>query len=295
MKGKVKSTSKQQICDGNSSAEKPNKSVRKSRGGSTPCSSPASASFVVTDQLDDENNVNNPTLFDIMNEMKVMSQYCVSMNDKVDTIQVQQQRRIELLEDEVKELKCEKAAMLSKIEELQLRVGAGEQEKLRDTAVISGTAGHKDEDLVALVCGMATALACEVSEQNIVHCRRFSPTPGSTPGSPSNILVKFSSPEACDRLMVKCKEAQKANNPITTEKLKMPGPLRYIFVNPMMTPDNKKLYDGARSLVKEAGYKFVWFKYDKVWVRRDEGARPVHIRSLAQIAQLSSEATTECK
>lgn len=46
-----------------------------------------------------------------------------------------------------------------------------------------------------------------------------------------------------------------------------------IYVNEQMTSTNRDLFFKARNAVKEVGYKFIWFKNNKIFVRKNEGSK----------------------
>jgi len=179
------------------------------------------------------------------------------------------------------------------VADLDFRISVGEQEKLQDSVVISGTTAKDDEaeeDLTEMVCKLASAARCEVSEEDIVECRRFKPKPNSKSGSPTVVMVKFASPEIRDKLVANCKQAHKDKAPITTDKIQLPGTPQKIYVNPMMTKANKELYDETRRLLATKNYcKFVWFKYNKIWAKVDEDSKAILIKSRHHLSEIYND------
>jgi hypothetical protein len=136
------------------------------------------------------------------------------------------------------------------------------------------------EDATEIVLQAARELQCDMIASQIVSCKRYRP---SKVGGPSNIAVRLSSPLLRDKLVQAGKAANKANSPLKTTALGVPGEPRVVFINPMMTKDTKKLYDHARSLRTERGFKYIWYSDCRVWARRDEKARAFALESIEHV------------
>jgi len=204
-----------------------------------------------------------------------------------------QEKIIANLTQKVQQMEYRFTNLEEAVADMDFRISVGEQEKLQDSVVISGTTAKDDEveeDLTEMVCKLASAARCEVSEEDIVECRRFKPKPNSESGSPTVVMVKFASPEIRDKLVANCKQAHKDKAPITTDKIQLPGTPQKIYVNPMMTKANKELYDETRRLLATKNYcKFVWFKYNKIWAKVDEDSKAILIKSRHHLSEIYND------
>lgn len=59
-----------------------------------------------------------------------------------------------------------------------------------------------------------------------------------------------------------------------------------IFVNVQMIPVYRDLFFKARKAVKEVGYKFIWFKNNKIFVRRNESSKAIIIADELSISKI---------
>lgn len=59
-----------------------------------------------------------------------------------------------------------------------------------------------------------------------------------------------------------------------------------IFVNDQMTSTNRDLFFKARKTAKEVGYKFIWFKNNKIFVRRNESSKAIIITDELSISKI---------
>lgn len=59
-----------------------------------------------------------------------------------------------------------------------------------------------------------------------------------------------------------------------------------IYVNEQMTLAYKDLFFKTRNAVKEVGYKFIWFKNNKIFVRKNEGSKVIIIVDELSISKI---------
>lgn len=59
-----------------------------------------------------------------------------------------------------------------------------------------------------------------------------------------------------------------------------------IYVNDHLTPQNKLLLNKAKALTKERGYKYIWVKYAKIHVRKNENSPPLVISSAQDLNKI---------
>ena len=58
------------------------------------------------------------------------------------------------------------------------------------------------------------------------------------------------------------------------------------FVNEHLTLKNKLLFKRAREFASEKRYMFVWSKNCKIYLRKNEGARVIHVSSEATLNKI---------
>lgn len=97
------------------------------------------------------------------------------------------------------------------------------------------------------------------------------------------ILVEF----ADDKMKNLVLQKRKLMGPLNSENLQLGGEMRKNFINEDLPKGVHEMLEKAREL-KNSGFKFVWVKEDKVFCRRGEDTRIIHIRSSDHVEQLKS-------
>lgn len=59
-----------------------------------------------------------------------------------------------------------------------------------------------------------------------------------------------------------------------------------IYVNEQMKSTFRHLFFKTRNKAKEVGYKFIWFKNNKIFVKKIEGSMAIHIDDEASISKI---------
>jgi hypothetical protein len=59
-----------------------------------------------------------------------------------------------------------------------------------------------------------------------------------------------------------------------------------IYVNEQMTSTFRNLFFKTRNTVKEVGYKYIWFKNNKIFVKKNEGSKIIIIDDETSISKI---------
>lgn len=65
--------------------------------------------------------------------------------------------------------------------------------------------------------------------------------------------------------------------------LNIPGVSPRLYINEHLTINNKILFREARLRAKESSFRYVWIKDGKIFVRKDENSRIIHIQDINDI------------
>jgi hypothetical protein len=132
-------------------------------------------------------------------------------------------------------------------------------------------------DLFKKICGV---VGVPIENSSIRCCHRVAKMDPSTK-RPRNILVSLSSTYQRDQILSAAYRYNKLHrdNTLGSTHLGINGEHRRIFVTEHLSPSMKSLYAESRKLAKEFNYKYVWVRYGKVFLRRDDSSSAIYVRN----------------
>lgn len=201
-------------------------------------------------------------LHSMRQELTKISNANVALNNKVVT-----------LENNNKQITSEVARL--KVENESLK-----QYTRINNLEIHGIPVVKNENPNDIVKNLGLALDIQINPSDIDVCHRL---PTSKTELPPPLLVKFCSRRKKNELLL-AKKTKK--NPLMSVDLGINAATRPIYINEHLTELNKILYSKAREL-KKSGYKFVWTRDCKIFVRQHENARIHKIQMEEDIKKLT--------
>ncbi|KAL0851711.1 hypothetical protein ABMA28_000033 [Loxostege sticticalis] len=146
----------------------------------------------------------------------------------------------------------------------------------------------KNENLLTLFKKLCSVINIPMDDTSIRCIHRVAKM-DQTSKRPRNILVSLSSSYQRDQILSAAHRFNKLhrNDLLGSTHLGISGEHRRIFVAEHLSPSMKSLYAECRKLAKETNYKFVWVRYGKIFVRRDESSSPIHIKTQESLKKLS--------
>ncbi|KOB62072.1 Zinc finger DNA binding protein [Operophtera brumata] len=102
------------------------------------------------------------------------------------------------------------------------------------------------------------------------------------------VIVDFTSVLLKERFVSKYKKCNKENNRLTTEKLRISGPSKPIFISENLSTKLKKLFYLAREHAKANDFKFCWASNGKIFLRKREGGPLVRVNNESDL-KISSD------
>ncbi|CAG5020916.1 unnamed protein product [Parnassius apollo] len=105
---------------------------------------------------------------------------------------------------------------------------------------------------------------------------------------PRNILLTLQTERQRDILLSAVKRYNKTNHPnhLNSTCLGIEGEYRAIYVNEHLSSTTKKLYAEARKFAKDNSYKYVWVKYERVYMRKNDNESASLIRDFSNFEKL---------
>ncbi|KAJ0172764.1 hypothetical protein K1T71_011903 [Dendrolimus kikuchii] len=171
----------------------------------------------------------------------------------------------------------------SQISILENKMDVMEQQARQCNVEISNVPEKRGENLLTILQEMSSLMKVSLTKQEIVSIHRV---PQLSPGNsnPKNIILKFSTRNVRDNFIA----AARLNKGITSEQLKISGPVTKIYINEHLTLKNKNLFRQARNTAREKNFRFVWVKHGTIFVRVSETAPVTAIRSQSDLLKIKS-------
>ena len=228
---------------------------------------------------------------DILNrELQPIRERIERMNDSMTFLNNQYE---DLLKEHVTskrnvvELQKENLSMKGTIGDLTGRLNHLEQQSRSNNIEIQCLPEKKQENLVQIVADLSKVIGCSVTEKDILHCTRVAKLNPNT-NRPRSVVVQLSSPRVRDEYLAATINYNKSNpnNKINSAHLGYSGPKSPIFVSEHLSSVNKALHAAARIKAKEIGYQYVWIRSGRIFMRKDQAAEHVLVRTMDTLNKL---------
>lgn len=177
---------------------------------------------------------------------------------------------IRILKDESSEMKKYMLRLEEKIETLEQRA--------RNTNVeITQVPETANEDIISIAVTVGEKLGIENPRQNIAAAHRLFST-----RTPKPIIVELTSKATRDNWVSKFKQIKT----LKASDIHNHFPRHNIYVNENLTSQNKQLLFHTKTFAKNQKYNFVWIKDGKIFIRKEEKAKIIKIRSINDLEKL---------
>lgn len=185
------------------------------------------------------------------------------------------------------EIQAENTSLKSTVSDLSRRFDLLEQQSRSNNLEIQCVPENKNENLCTIVSNLIQAVGCDLNESNIMHCTRIAKMNTDTT-RPRSIVVQLASPRARDHLLAAVISFNKANpkDKLNCAHLGFANVGSPVFVVEHLSPANKKLHAATRHAAKGKGYKHIWVKFGKVFVRKTDGSDIIYIKNLDCLKRL---------
>lgn len=223
---------------------------------------------------------------EILNRVTKVDETLISLQRKYEAVKMDldvKTKAITCLESENSELKC-------LVTSLNGRLSQVEQHSRSCNVEIQCIPEFKAENLFKTVKQMTQVINCNVNEVDIHLCTRVSKL-NKDSKRPRSTIVKFSCPRVRDEFLSAAiafnKKAATNADKLNSSHLGIAGDRRPIFVCEHLSPTMKNIHAAARAKAKELNYKFVWVKGGNIYMRKNESAQYVLIKSIECLSKLN--------
>ncbi|KAF6217248.1 hypothetical protein GE061_001602 [Apolygus lucorum] len=197
------------------------------------------------------------------------------MSVKFDTFvadMIEMKKTVKFLETENTELK-------KTVDELQSIVDVLDQRDRSSKITIDGIPETADEDCKSIAVLTAKALNLDITPVSAFRGRRGQ---NQATDKPRKIIVDVGSEEASISFV----SAAKKKKRLRASDLNQQWPDSVVFVNEYLTYFKSNLLRKAKERARSKNMKYVWMKGYVIHVRRDENARPIVVKSLADLEKI---------
>lgn len=223
-----------------------------------------------------------PTLKDIMKELKLMTAHNSTITNKINACQQSiEEIKTTLNNQELKlgeyisltnELKKQNDAMETQISQLSNKLKHLEQYSRANCVELHGIPATAQEDIFKIISSVGKVVAFNITPAMIDIAHRLRPKPYAA-NKPSGIIIKFVRRYDKDAFLkaVKTKRNLNSHNLIELQML-MEYPICSIFAVESLSPDNKQLFHKYKQFKKDNNFKFLWTNNGKIFLRKSEGS-----------------------
>lgn len=227
----------------------------------------------------------------VSEELKSLRNEISGMDKSLSFIsEMYEETKSKLAEQEIniKHLKDENSTLRETIQNLSSRMQLMEQYSRASNIEVQCLPEHKNENVGNIVLQIGKVINFPLQEGDIHQCTRVAKLNASSDRARS-IVVKFASPRIRDGFLAQSIKFNRSNktNKLNTSHVGMAGNQTPIFIVEHLSPIGKALHAAARRKAKELGYKFVWTRQGKIYMRKNETSEYVYVKDSFVLDKLS--------
>lgn len=221
---------------------------------------------------------------EVTSKLKEIQQTNLNIENTITYLASQNQdfeNKISLLEQQSKEDKKHIMLLENKIEEME----TGTRKANFVIKNVPKLAGETKEELIGLVMTLSKGIDCSLTKSDIKDIYRVR---GKNDIQNTPIVVETGSTLIKNEILQKGKSFNKKHqSKLCCKHLGFKSQEdNPIFLSEHLTPKASRLYFLARDLIKAGEYKYCWTAYGKVYIKKDDQAQKITVRSEEQIHQL---------
>lgn len=219
----------------------------------------------------------------IKNELSSLKELKVSLeflSGEYDRVQLE----LKACEVKITSLTKENVKLSDTVRDISSRLSLMEQHSRENNLEINGIPENKSENLVSIMKQLSNTLSIPLNENDIIMSTRVRKLDPNNK-KPRAIIVKLLNTRTRDNVLAAVSKFNKAN---PTEKLHT-GHLGYggakspVFLSEHLSPHLKTLHAQTRQKARETGYKYVWVRNGRVFIRKDENSPAQQVKNVESL------------
>lgn len=220
------------------------------------------------------------TIKDEIGEIRESMTYMNSRYEEISREHVESQTIINTLQSENNNMRL-------KIDDLTTRINQMEQNSRMNNIEIQCLPEKKEENIIELVQKLGNTISCPVAVDNIAHCSRIAKL-NKESSRPRSIIVQFNNARLRDNFLAAAIKFNRSrpSDRLNTTHLNLPGPKTSIYILEHLSVANKNLHAAARVIAKEKGYKYVWVRGGRIYIRKSDDSECKYIKDVASLNKI---------
>lgn len=167
---------------------------------------------------------------------------------------------------------------------LDIRIDNLEQASYMNSLEIQGVPLQEPDDPARIVCNIGTLISCTTSpdDWSNIHRQYRKPKQDKIP----SIIVFFKETSKRDDFLA----ASKSHSGILMSKLGLNDndqDDKFIYINEHLTNPRKKLFYAAKVFKKENGFKYLWTKNGRIYLKKDDDSQTVNVNFYTNLNRLN--------
>lgn len=227
----------------------------------------------------------------LASELEPVKKQLQLLEDSTTLLSNQYDELLEVVNSKTEEISClraEKNVLGSTVNDLQYRLSSMEQFARQTNAEIVGVPEHRNENTNKIIEQICNVVGFTLSSpRDILFTTRVAKTNRES-GKPRNLICQFPNKFIRDNFLAAVINYNKTNKnlKLSSSLLGISGPEVPVYVNEHLTRANKSLHAETRKRAKNNGFKFVWVRNGKIFVRKDETSAAKNILNFEHLEQL---------
>lgn len=210
-------------------------------------------------------------------EMKNSQQFISDEFESVKNTLSGHDNALRSMSEEIHALKEDNCILRNHLEEVNYEVNALKQRSLESHLLISNVIKTNDENLNVLIERISNHLNVPYNATNFLGISRLA---SKNQKGVQPVLVRCINVSVKEQFMNAIKE-----RPFTCEEIGL-GLKQKIYFNHHLTPINQRILGAARKFRKDNNYRFVWFSYGSVFLRKDENSKIIRVNDIQDLLKL---------
>ncbi|XP_026314577.1 uncharacterized protein LOC113226232 [Hyposmocoma kahamanoa] len=189
-------------------------------------------------------------------------------------------KSISTITEENIQLKKTNLELQTSFAQLSSRVNDLEQHLRENNLEIHGVPESRSENIPSILQQCASTVGHQVGDTDIVNYTRVA-RQNKDSQRPRAIIVKFRSVRCRDEFYSAVHRFNKSNpkEKLNTTHLGFGTVKTPVYVSEHLSPENKSLHAAVRIAAKEKGYKFVWVRGGRIYIRKTPDSQYILIKN----------------
>ncbi|XP_063382972.1 uncharacterized protein LOC134669382 [Cydia fagiglandana] len=200
----------------------------------------------------------------VKSELSEVKESCNFTSNKVEEFSArlaEMERKL----PEVEALNSTVQSLTNEVSWLKEELARNDQLMRLNNVEIKGVPVKKNENLYNILDRICSEIDYGVDKNSINYISRV-PIQNS---KDKLIVVSFSNRYIKEDFIA----SARLKKSISAEDIGFQGVTHRVYVNDHLTPSNKKLLTSTKTQLKQKGYAYIWVKYSKIHVRKDDNSR----------------------